>query len=324
LLGSLGLRQGGRVYAHFVGSALPISQLDSLPTLLRAAEGKLSLVAEVGGTVDAMTLDASARLSPLRIGRATLPASNFELRLVPTVREQKVIGTTRCGKPIGGPFERAEYDADAASGVFHARGDLFGGQIRFDDLTVTRQVACLLGQHRPTGRCIQSVGRAELLEELGAAVDEHRVGTCPRQEQLDGRDVAEHRGRQSGHERVEVEQVEPIALGRVERREHGCPLLREPRVEQGRDRLDRFGARAVVIRKDYTVFETTGHREETEKLVQVLEPYGLIEFVRSARVAIIKASSGFHEKLKEFEESEPGAEVKENEFLGKQDEVFSM
>ena len=88
--------------------------------------------------------------------------------------------------------------------------------------------------------------------------------------------------------------------------------------------LREFGARAVVIRKDYTIFETTGHREETEKLVQVLEPYGLIEFVRSARVAIIKASSGFHEKLKEFEKSAPGAELKENEFLSNQDEVFSM
>jgi acetolactate synthase I/III small subunit len=88
--------------------------------------------------------------------------------------------------------------------------------------------------------------------------------------------------------------------------------------------LREFGARAVVIRKDYTVFETTGHREETEKLVQVLEPYGLIEFVRSARVAIIKASNGFHEKLKEFEKSAPGAELKENEFLSKQDEIFSM
>jgi acetolactate synthase I/III small subunit len=52
--------------------------------------------------------------------------------------------------------------------------------------------------------------------------------------------------------------------------------------------LREFGARAVVIRKDYTVFETTGHREETEKLINVLEPFGLIEFVRSARVAIIK------------------------------------
>ena len=88
--------------------------------------------------------------------------------------------------------------------------------------------------------------------------------------------------------------------------------------------LREYGARAVVIRKDYTIFETSGHREETEKLVEVLEPFGLIEFVRSARVAIIKASNGFHEKLKEFEHKEPGEELVENEFLNKQEEVFSM
>ena len=88
--------------------------------------------------------------------------------------------------------------------------------------------------------------------------------------------------------------------------------------------LREYGARAVVIRKDYTIFETTGHREETDKLIQVLEPYGLIEFVRSARVAIIKASRGFHEKLREFEQQEPSEQVIENEFLDKQEEVFSM
>ncbi|HEX6431933.1 MAG TPA: acetolactate synthase small subunit [Niastella sp.] len=88
--------------------------------------------------------------------------------------------------------------------------------------------------------------------------------------------------------------------------------------------LREYGARAVVIRKDYTVFETTGQREETDKLIAVLEPFGLIEFVRSARVAIIKASSGFHSKLKEFEKAEPGEEVIENEYLGKGDEVFTM
>jgi acetolactate synthase I/III small subunit len=88
--------------------------------------------------------------------------------------------------------------------------------------------------------------------------------------------------------------------------------------------LRQYGARAVVIRHDYTVFETTGHREETDALVKVLEPFRLIEFVRSARVAIIKNSSGFHEKLKEFERKEPGEEVVENEFLDKKEEVFSM
>jgi acetolactate synthase-1/3 small subunit len=88
--------------------------------------------------------------------------------------------------------------------------------------------------------------------------------------------------------------------------------------------LREHGARAVVIRKDYTIFETSGHREETDNLISVLEPFGLIEFVRSARVAIIKDSSGFHDKLREFEQAEPGEEIVENEFLDKKDEVFSM
>lgn len=88
--------------------------------------------------------------------------------------------------------------------------------------------------------------------------------------------------------------------------------------------LRQYGARAVVIRKDYTVFETSGHREEIDKLTEVLGPLGLIEFVRSARVAIINESRGFYEKLKEFEEEKPGSEIVENEFLDKQDEVFSM
>jgi acetolactate synthase-1/3 small subunit len=88
--------------------------------------------------------------------------------------------------------------------------------------------------------------------------------------------------------------------------------------------LREHGAKAVVIRKDYTVFEVAGHREETDKLIQVLEPYGLIEFVRSARVAIIKDSDGFHKKLKSFEYKEPGEDVVENEYLSDNEKVFSM
>jgi acetolactate synthase-1/3 small subunit len=88
--------------------------------------------------------------------------------------------------------------------------------------------------------------------------------------------------------------------------------------------LRQYGAKAVVIRKDYTVFEVAGHREETDRLVEVLEPYGLIEFVRSARVAIIKNSEGFHSKLREFENREPGEDAAENEFLNESEQIFSM
>lgn len=88
--------------------------------------------------------------------------------------------------------------------------------------------------------------------------------------------------------------------------------------------LRQYGAKAVVIRKDYTVFEATGHREETDALIRFLEPFGLIEFVRSARIAIIKESNGFHEKLKEFEALAPGPELIGNEFLNQRERVFDV
>jgi len=88
--------------------------------------------------------------------------------------------------------------------------------------------------------------------------------------------------------------------------------------------LRQYGANTVVIRNDYTVFETAGHREEIDNLTQELTKYGLIEFVRGARIAIIKASAGFHEKLLQFEKDEPSKEVIENEFLNEGTSVFTM
>jgi len=88
--------------------------------------------------------------------------------------------------------------------------------------------------------------------------------------------------------------------------------------------LRQYGARVVVIRNDYTIFESTGQRQETEKLVEVFGEYGLIEFVRSARVAIIKDSEGFHKRIKAFEAKEPHEEVIENEFLNEHEKVFTM
>lgn len=84
--------------------------------------------------------------------------------------------------------------------------------------------------------------------------------------------------------------------------------------------LREYGARVVVIRSDYTIFETTGQREEIQRLIDVLTPYGLIEFVQTARIAIIKNSKGFHEKIKEFEQKTPS----KNEYLGQNQDIFSM
>ncbi|WP_294205291.1 acetolactate synthase small subunit [uncultured Chryseobacterium sp.] len=88
--------------------------------------------------------------------------------------------------------------------------------------------------------------------------------------------------------------------------------------------LRQYGASTVVIRQDYIVFETAGHREEIDRLTEELNKYGLIEFVRGARIAIIKNSAGFHEKLMEFDHREPSPNLVENEYLDQGGSVFTM
>lgn len=88
--------------------------------------------------------------------------------------------------------------------------------------------------------------------------------------------------------------------------------------------LRQYGASTVVIRQDYIVFETAGHREEIDRLTDELNKYGLIEFVRGARIAIIKKSDGFHKKLLEFDNKEPSPHLVENEYLDQRDDVFTM
>ncbi|MCL9804365.1 acetolactate synthase small subunit [Flavobacterium amniphilum] len=77
--------------------------------------------------------------------------------------------------------------------------------------------------------------------------------------------------------------------------------MKEMKVER---LLREYGARAVVIREDFTVFETTGQQEEIGNLLRKLEQFQLIEFVRSSRIAIIKSSNGIHDKVLEMEEKE--------------------
>jgi acetolactate synthase-1/3 small subunit len=46
--------------------------------------------------------------------------------------------------------------------------------------------------------------------------------------------------------------------------------------------------RIISIEKEFLVLEKTGQRQETQELLVLLQPYGLLEFVRSGRVAVTK------------------------------------
>ncbi len=47
-------------------------------------------------------------------------------------------------------------------------------------------------------------------------------------------------------------------------------------------------ANIVTVSPEYFVIEKTGKREDTEKLYKQLEPYGILQFVRSGRISVTK------------------------------------
>jgi acetolactate synthase I/III small subunit len=67
------------------------------------------------------------------------------------------------------------------------------------------------------------------------------------------------------------------------------------------DQIERMvrkhNARILEITKDYTVIEKTGHKEETQELFEGLNRFGVLQFIRSGRVAITRSAN---ERLSEF------------------------
>lgn len=63
-------------------------------------------------------------------------------------------------------------------------------------------------------------------------------------------------------------------------------------------------ARILAIEPEYVVIEKTGHDYETEALLDDLRPYGIYEFVRSGRVAIVKPMEMLNRYLQSLEEVE--------------------
>ncbi|WP_421876418.1 acetolactate synthase small subunit [Marinoscillum sp.] len=64
------------------------------------------------------------------------------------------------------------------------------------------------------------------------------------------------------------------------------------------------GARILVIEEDHIIIEKTGHKKDTHDLYKKLEPHGLLEFVRSGRVAISKSKRKTEAFIKQLEDAE--------------------
>jgi acetolactate synthase-1/3 small subunit len=59
-------------------------------------------------------------------------------------------------------------------------------------------------------------------------------------------------------------------------------------------------ANIVTITEDYFVIEASGSKAHVDKLYERLKPYGLMQFVRSGRIAITRPKMAISEVLKEY------------------------
>lgn len=78
---------------------------------------------------------------------------------------------------------------------------------------------------------------------------------------------------------------------RAESMKEGSPAL---------EVVDRHHARILSVEPEFAVIQKTGRREATHQLFEELEPYGILEFVRSGRVAITRPMKELRDYLSEL------------------------
>jgi acetolactate synthase-1/3 small subunit len=75
-------------------------------------------------------------------------------------------------------------------------------------------------------------------------------------------------------------------------------------------------ARILEVSPEYTVIEKTGHKTEITELLDLLLPYGVLQFVRSGRVAVTKQVKELNAYLREMDDA--------NRFKPEETEIYKL
>ena len=84
-------------------------------------------------------------------------------------------------------------------------------------------------------------------------------------------------------------------------------LFDEPQIQ---NIIKESHARIVTVNSDFFVIEKSGKRSEIELVHRELKPFGIMQFVRSGRIAVTKTEMRISKKLKEIEKEVEAAFAK--------------
>jgi translocation and assembly module TamB len=186
ILGSARLRRGGALTANMSIDGVPLGRVDMLGALGAQLDGAMSGVAQVTGNLDdfqpgaGFVVRAALDASGTRMRGVPLGGSHLNVRFTSRMaQETHAVGRSRCGAPVGAPFDKQTYLADTSShGDVVVDGSLFGQTVTVSDLTLTRaQSPHLSGRVSLRGLDLGPLARIASLSEGGdAAAAPARLG----------------------------------------------------------------------------------------------------------------------------------------------------
>ncbi len=139
VVGQVKVHRGGALRGSLVASGLRLDRLEGLGAVASFLDAEVHAMATLGGSVARPQASVDLSVGPLRIGARRLPASRLLVQLEADPKPPERVGVTRCGRPITKPFDLAEHEKDLPGGQFRLNGQVAGGQIRLEDLTVSTQ-----------------------------------------------------------------------------------------------------------------------------------------------------------------------------------------
>ncbi|MGD1945174.1 MAG: acetolactate synthase small subunit [Croceivirga sp.] len=74
-------------------------------------------------------------------------------------------------------------------------------------------------------------------------------------------------------------------------------LFDEPQIQNA---IKESHAKIVTVNREYFVLAKTGRRHEIDEMYDRLEPFGIMQFVRSGRITVTKSTMPISEMLEEF------------------------